>query len=102
MNCAHCHNLQGSGRTSGLDLSLDHEDRTRLGVYKHPVAAGQGTGDRLYSVVPGSPDESILVYRLESVHPGIMMPELGRGLVDTEAVALIRKWIEQMEPQPEA
>ncbi len=99
INCAHCHNLKGSGRTSGLDLRAEHEDRTRLGVYKHPVAAGQGTGDRLYGVVPGRPDESILVYRIESVHPGVMMPEIGRGLVDTEAVALVREWIEAMEPR---
>ena len=102
INCAHCHNLEGSGRTSGLDLRAEHDDRTRLGIYKHPVAAGQGTGDRLYGVVPGSPDESILVYRLESTHPGIMMPEIGRGLVDTEAVALIREWVEGMEPRTEA
>ena len=102
INCAHCHNLTGSGRTSGLDLRAEHDDRTRLGVYKHPVAAGQGTGDRLYGVVPGRPDESILVYRIESVHPGVMMPEIGRGLVDTEAVALIREWILAMEPRTEA
>lgn len=102
INCAHCHNLKGSGRTSGLDLRKEHRDRTRLGVYKHPVAAGQGTGDRLYGLVPGKPDESILVYRIESTHPGIMMPELGRGLVDVESVALIRQWILEMEPRPEA
>lgn len=102
INCAHCHNLTGSGRTSGLDLRAEHDDRTRLGIFKHPVAAGQGTGDRLYGVVPGRPDESILVYRLESVHPGVMMPEIGRSLVDTEAVALIRSWIEAMERRSEA
>ena len=98
INCAHCHNLTGSGRTSGLDLRKGHRDRTKLGIFKHPVAAGLGTGDRQYGVVPGKPDESILVYRLESTHPGVMMPELGRGLVDVEAVALIREWILEMEP----
>ena len=101
MNCAHCHNLTGSGRTSGLDLRKDHGNETRLGVYKHPVAAGLGTGDRIYAIVPGRPDESILVYRLESTHPGIAMPEIGRGLVDVEAVALIREWIEAMTPRSE-
>ncbi len=98
INCAHCHNMAGSGRTSGLDLRKDHENPTRLGIYKHPVAAGLGSGDRQYAVVPGAPDESILVYRIESTHPGIMMPELGRGLVDVEAAALIREWILEMEP----
>ncbi len=96
INCAHCHNLTGSGRTSGLDLRGDHGNRTMLGIWKHPVAAGLGTGDRLYGIVPGKPDESILVYRLESTHPGVMMPEIGRSLVDREAVALIREWIRAM------
>ena len=36
INCAHCHNLNGSGRTSGLDLRKGHRDRTRLGVFKQP------------------------------------------------------------------
>ena len=97
INCAHCHNLTGSGRTSGLDLRAEHDDRTRLGIYKHPVAAGRGAGDRLYGVVPGKPEESILVYRLDSVDPGVMMPELGRALVDTEAVDLVREWIRGMD-----
>jgi len=26
------------------------------------------------------------------------MPEIGRGLVDVEAVELIRQWIQEMEP----
>jgi hypothetical protein len=34
--------------------------------------------------------------RLESVEPEIKMPELGRTLVDTQGVALIREWINAM------
>jgi hypothetical protein len=37
--------------------------------------------------------------RLESVDPGVMMPELGRSLVHEEGVALVRRWIEEM-PDP--
>ena len=68
-------------------------DRYKWGVWKGPVAAGPGTGGRFYDIVPGKPDESILVYRLESTAPGIVMPELSRRLVDEEGVALIREWI---------
>ncbi|REJ84158.1 MAG: hypothetical protein DWQ36_17175 [Acidobacteria bacterium] len=96
VNCAHCHNPEGPARTSSLDLRAGHRDRPALGVMKTPVAAGRGSGDRLYSIVPGAPDESILVYRLESLDPGAMMPELGRSLVDHEAVRLIRDWIVAM------
>lgn len=67
-----------------------------LGIGKAPVAAGKGSGGRMFSIVPGSPDESILVYRIESTDPGVMMPEMGRRLVHEEGVSLIREWIQSM------
>jgi hypothetical protein len=57
------------------------------------VAAGQGTGDHIFDIVPGKPDESILVYRMASLDPGAMMPEVGRATVHEEGVALVRDWI---------
>lgn len=78
-------------------MFADVKDPFKLGIYKPPVAAGRGTGGRLYDIVPGEPDESILVYRLETTHAGEMMPEFGRSVVDQEGVALIRKWIEEMQ-----
>ena len=47
--------------------------------------------------MPGKPEESIIVYRLESTEPGVMMPELPRRLVAEEATALVREWIAQMK-----
>lgn len=95
-NCAHCHRPDGQAKNSGLHLNADVTSPLELGVGKAPVAAGKGTGGRLFSIVPGRPDASILVYRIESVHPGEMMPEIGRSVVHQEGVALIRKWIEGM------
>ncbi len=97
VNCAHCHNPAGSARTSGLDLRSIQADAGKFGVFKSPVAAGKGTGDRRYDIVPGKPDESILMYRIETDEAGMRMPNLARAMVHDEAVALIRKWIEQME-----
>jgi len=97
INCAHCHNPGGPGRTTGLDLTWGERLPRELGVFKSPIAAGRGTGDRLFGIVPGRPDESILYYRLLSVDPGVMMPELGRRLVHAEGNDLIRQWIEGME-----
>jgi uncharacterized repeat protein (TIGR03806 family) len=93
IDCAHCHNPTGAARTSGLDLSIGQTDPFQLGVCKPPVAAGQGSGGREWGIVPGMPDASILVFRLESVAADIKMPELGRNLVDVEGLALIREWI---------
>ena len=92
-NCGHCHRPEGSAKTSGLDLLASATDAYRLGIRKPPVAAGKASGDRRYSIVPGRPDESILLYRMEHSDPEIAMPELGRQLVHEEGVALIREWI---------
>jgi uncharacterized repeat protein (TIGR03806 family) len=96
INCAHCHNPSGPGKTSGLDLTASQNDSYKRGVMKPPVAAGRGTGGRLYGIVPGKPDESILYHRIQSAELGVMMPELGRRMVDEEGVALIREWITGM------
>ncbi|TNJ34008.1 hypothetical protein E1B00_10685 [Arenimonas terrae] len=92
-NCAHCHSPRGPGNTSGLWLGSDVVEPLRLGRCKLPIAAGQGTGDRRFGYVPGDPDASILSFRIESVDPGVMMPELGRSVVHREGAALIREWI---------
>ena len=97
INCAHCHRLGAPGETSGLFLNIEETDPTRLGVHKPPVAAGRGSGDLDYTIVPGQPDKSIMVYRMASTDPGIMMPELGRKLVHKEGVELVKKWIKEME-----
>jgi uncharacterized repeat protein (TIGR03806 family) len=97
INCAHCHRPEGPASTSGLHLGWREKDPSRLGVHKTPVAAGRGSGELRFGIVPGKPDESILLYRLRSVDPGIMMPELGRTQAQPEAVALVREWIRGME-----
>ena len=68
-------------------------DDRHLGICKPPVAAGRGTGDHMFDIVPGQPDASILPYRMASSEPGVMMPEIGRSTVHREGVALIRAWI---------
>ena len=93
INCSHCHNAQGAARTSGLWLDAKTLDPRILGMCKPPVAAGRGTGNRLFDVVPGHPDRSIITYRLTSTDPGEMMPELGRSLAHGEGVDLISRYI---------
>lgn len=97
VNCAHCHRSEGPAKNSGLYLLASQKDMYRLGVNKPPIAAGKGSGGLRYSIVPGSPDRSILVHRITTMEPGEMMPELGRKMVHQEGVELVRKWIEEME-----
>ncbi|HTV86326.1 MAG TPA: SO2930 family diheme c-type cytochrome [Dyella sp.] len=93
INCGHCHNPKGAANTTGLTLDIATPEDHHLGICKPPTAAGQGTGDHDFDIVPGHPDDSILPYRLSSATPGTMMPELGRSTVHQEGVALIKAWI---------
>ncbi len=96
INCSHCHNPVGPADTSGLHLETHSPEGPHLGICKLPIAAGTGTGDRKYDIIPGSPEDSIFTFRLESTDPAVMMPELGRSLSHKEGVALIADWIKAM------
>lgn len=97
INCSHCHSETGPADTSGLHLTPDTPVGPHLGLCKTPIAAGRGTGNREFGIVPGNADRSIFAYRMASTDPGIMMPEVGRSLVHDEGVALIAEWINSLE-----
>lgn len=97
VNCAHCHRKEGPASNSGLWLTFGEGDAVKIGVMKRPVAAGKGSGGRQFDILPGDPEASILLYRVESTEPGVMMPELGRHLADPDAVELLRQWILEMK-----
>jgi uncharacterized repeat protein (TIGR03806 family) len=97
VNCAHCHQPGGGASNSGLDLRWEQADPHAYGILKRPVAAGRGAGERDFAIVPGHPEQSILLYRMDSTEPGITMPELGRSSIDKDGVALVQRWIAEMK-----
>ncbi|WP_111671464.1 SO2930 family diheme c-type cytochrome [Algoriphagus litoralis] len=97
INCAHCHSAAGPASTSGLFLTYDQQDPMKLGINKTPVAAGSGAGSFTYDIVPGKPEESILIHRMNSTQVGVAMPEIGRTTVDKKGVELIKAWIAELE-----
>lgn len=99
INCGHCHHPSGPADTSGLALDATALWGPALGVCKSPIAAGRGTGNRRFGIVPGNADASILLHRVESRETDVMMPELGRSLSHAEGVAVLRAWIEGMTPK---
>jgi hypothetical protein len=99
VNCAHCHQPGGGASNSGLDLRWEQADPHAIGIMKRPVAAGRGAGGHDFSILPGQPDTSILLYRMDSAEPGIAMPELGKASEDHQGVAVVRRWIAEMNPK---
>ena len=100
-NCSHCHNPNGAARTSGLFLTMDTPLDATFGLCKRPIAAGKGAGNRPVDILPGHADQSILTYRMETLEPGEMMPELGRSLSHAKGVELVSQWINQMDSEGE-
>lgn len=97
INCAHCHNKSGPANNTGLFLDYNQQDSFRLGFCKTPIAAGGGSGGLDYALVPGTPDESILIYRLNSLELDVSMPELGRSVIHEEGLQLLRDWVAQLD-----
>lgn len=96
-NCAHCHNPNGAASNSGLYLGWQQGDPITLGIGKRPVAAGRGSGNLDFDVVPGDPAHSILYYRMASLEGGVAMPELGRSALDPAGLAAVQRWIGEMK-----
>ena len=96
VNCAHCHNRRGAASNSGLYLEYDEQDPVARGIMKTPTAAGRGSGGYMHAIEPGVPERSYLLFRMESLDPGIAMPELGRATVHDEAIGLLSAYIAAM------
>lgn len=96
VNCAHCHSDGGAADSSGLRLGVNVDVPLNYGVCRRPVAAGGGSGGFFYDIVPRNPDESIMVFRMESVDPEIKMPELPTQTSDDLGVRIVRDWISAM------
>lgn len=99
VNCAHCHTKGGDAYNTGLFLDYQETNADHLGMRKAPVSAGGGAGGMDYDVVPGVPEQSILLYRMNSTEPGTAMPELARTIIHKEGVELIKEWIRSLPKQ---
>ncbi len=98
-NCSHCHRPGGEAGATALDLRFENTDTYGLGFCRTPVAAGPGSGGRDYDIVPGSPDDSILVFRMSSVDPELKMPQIPTLTSDARGTALISEWIGSLDPK---
>jgi uncharacterized repeat protein (TIGR03806 family) len=94
-NCAHCHQPGATAGYTGFDLRITATGLATLGLCKSPNSAGR-IGTLTYDLVPGQPDESILVARMESIRPKEMMPQIGRSIVHEEGLELIREWVRSL------
>ncbi|MGB1262512.1 MAG: SO2930 family diheme c-type cytochrome [Cognaticolwellia sp.] len=105
-NCAHCHrseltlpedNYAGPAGGSGLQMEYNRdyaENPQRFGTCKVAVAGGHE--DYPADVIPGSPEDSYLLFRMNTNIQRHRMPELGRSTIHSEGVDLISYWIKNL------
>jgi uncharacterized repeat protein (TIGR03806 family) len=105
-NCGHCHADGGNAEEKTLRLlypETDPEtnDNSKWGVCRSPTSFGDrfvcaGKGD--FDVVPGDPDSSLMICRLESNVPEERMPPIGRTITHPSGIELLREWITNLPP----
>jgi uncharacterized repeat protein (TIGR03806 family) len=99
VNCAHCHNDKGQASNTGMYVDVFRAVNATYGICKGPTASGtEGRGGRQFDIVPGSADDSILIYRIgpEATTPAAKMPPLARSVVHDEGVEVVSQWINEV------
>jgi len=104
-NCGGCHRDDGPLAPLGMDLAYALADgsgddspivATTVGRSSHARLPGQRGGAAM-RIAAGEPDESVLLGRMRSRAPAHQMPPLGTSVVDDDAVALISRWIGELD-----
>lgn len=93
-NCSHCHIKWGGGNAEFkllVDLPLKE-----MGIVNVPPQHGNFKIDGAKLLVPGHPEQSIILQRMNMTGLG-RMPHIGSRVVDEQAVALVREWIKGMK-----
>jgi uncharacterized repeat protein (TIGR03806 family) len=93
-NCAHCHIKWGGGNAEfKLLATLPLEE---MGIVNVPPAHGNFGKKDAKLLVPGRPDQSILLHRMNMTGLG-RMPHIGSRMVHEEAVKVVSEWIKGMK-----
>jgi hypothetical protein len=100
-NCGNCHNPGGT--LDVINLLLRHsvapgvteEPALQTAVNKRGRSNIPGMApDETFLIHPGDPNHSTVLYRMATRDPFRQMPAFATKLVDADAVALVRRWIQ--------
>lgn len=103
-NCGGCHDGRGALASNGMVLAypLQTEEQglppaisTTVDRESHFLPPGTA-GEHARRIVPGRPEQSVLLTRLRSRDPSLQMPPLGTHRIDVEAVERIEEWIRRL------
>ena len=99
INCAHCHRTEG--QASNTAFRAGYNVPWQGNEQYHGVCAGPVSGSQpgsTWIIVPGDSSQSLLYNRMNTTKAGLIMPPLGRAVIHTEGTALIKAWIDSLDP----
>lgn len=76
--------IPDAGSAPGLKSTLEKLTRSKIPGHEGETRA----------ISPGHPEASLILHRMASRRPISQMPPIGSALVDTEALTLLRSWVE--------
>lgn len=99
INCASCH--QNNSHCDYRPMRFAFDETTSLSnmgvcVSTQDMANFPGTLSRIVS--PGNFTKSMLYYRLNTENESYRMPLLGRSVIHDEGTALLKEWINTLQP----
>jgi putative heme-binding domain-containing protein len=92
--CAHCHRQHGGGSAS-IDLRKERSPAETRAIDQPPLLGAFGIDDPRI-IAPRDPARSVLLYRFAKNGTG-RMPHIGSDVVDARGVALVGRWIAEMD-----
>lgn len=94
VNCSVCHQAAGGGNAA-MELE-NHQALAKMLIVDETPKHDKFGIENAKLIAPKDPARSILLHRISRRGKG-QMPPLASSLVDDQAVALIRRWVEQLE-----
>lgn len=95
INCSHCH-LPGGPTQAQFDLRLTTPPHFQNLINVDPINGLEYPDPRL--VKAGSPETSVLPFRMGSLDTCCAMPPIAKNAVDEEAVRVVTEWIASLDP----
>jgi uncharacterized repeat protein (TIGR03806 family) len=93
-NCSHCHGPQGLAAGTGVLFDYEHTTHGLLPLCR-PTETVDGKN---HVIVPGQPNDSEFLARMESSDPFVRMPMGPTRIPDGLGIAVLSQWVAAMTP----
>lgn len=99
INCGHCHRTEGQASNTAFraDYNIAWSGNEGYhGACAVPVSGASEGSTKI--IVPGDASQSLLYNRMNTTQAGKLMPPVGRAVIHKEGTALIKAWIDSLDP----